>query len=282
MRVTIVVLFFCVLVIMSCRQSADDSKSIALFNGKDLQGWDTYVGPSFDTIGHKRDSVPLGLNNDTLKIFTVVTVDNQPALRVSGQRFGGISTKQAYENYHLTMEFKWGDARWPPRQDKKRDSGILYHAVGPQGADHGYWMRSQEFQVQEGDCADYWGVAGAVFDIPAREDSGKYTYDPKGTLLTFRAGGPQGRHCMKHPDNEKPTGEWNTVEIYCHGDTSVHMVNGVVSMVLYHSRQQDDGKDSPLTKGKLQIQSEGAEVFYRNIFLEPVDRIPPEIFKALF
>jgi hypothetical protein len=41
-------------------------------------------------------------------------------------------------------------------------------------------------------------------------------------------------------------------------------------MVLYHSQQWDNGSASPLTKGKLQIQSEGAEVYYKNIRIKPI------------
>ena len=39
-------------------------------------------------------------------------------------------------------------------------------------------------------------------------------------------------------------------------------------MVLTNSRQLMDGKENSLTKGKIQIQSEGAEVFYREIKLK--------------
>ena len=79
---------------------------------------------------------------------------------------------------------------------------------------------------------------------------------------------------MKYPDAEKPSGEWNTIDLYCVGDTSVHVVNGVVTMILYHSRQLENGKEMPLTSGKIQIQSEGAEVFYRNIRMRSIDKIP--------
>jgi hypothetical protein len=264
----------CLLGIAFACQSPKENK-VDLFNGTDLTGWDTYIGPSFDTINGKRDSIPLGLNNDPLNVFSVVQEDGASAIRVSGQRFGGVSTQQAYENYHLTLEFKWGKQKWAPRLAGKRDSGLLYHAVGPHGADFGFWMRSQEFQIQEGDCADYWGVAGGVFDIPARKvDSANYVYDPSASLLTFSETSAQGRHCIKDPDAEKPTGEWNVLELYCHGDTAVHVVNGKVVMVLYHSRQADQGKESRLVKGKIQLQSEGAEVFFRNISIQPIERIP--------
>ena len=35
-----------------------------------------------------------------------------------------------------------------------------------------------------------------------------------------------------------------------------------------------DGKEVPLVKGKLQLQSEGAEVFYRNITIRPITEVP--------
>jgi hypothetical protein len=86
-----------------------------------------------------------------------------------------------------------------------------------------------------------------------------------------------GRHCYKRGDAEHPTGEWNTLDLYCHGDTSVHMVNGRVMMVLYHLAQSDSGKVSSLSRGRIQLQSEGAEVFYKRIKIQPISRIPADI-----
>ena len=63
------------------------------------------------------------------------------------------------------------------------------------------------------------------------------------------------------------------------GDTAVHMVNGKVNMVLYHSRRPVAGGFEPLTKGKIQIQSEGAEVYYRNIRMLPITEIPTQMLK---
>jgi hypothetical protein len=48
-------------------------------------------------------------------------------------------------------------------------------------------------------------------------------------------------------------------------------------MILTGLRQRVDGRETPLTKGKLQLQSEAAEVYYRNIQIRPIDRIPNEI-----
>lgn len=247
-----------------------------LLNGKDLAGWDTYLGPQFPENGEDRAGMkPIGLNKDPRQTFSVVTEDGAPALRISGEQFGGISTQQEFENYHLQLQFKWGKMKWHPRKDAKMDSGVLYHANGEHGADWGFWMQSQEFQIQEGDCGDYWGVAGAVFDIAAvKNGDSDWTYAPDGEMQTFQDKTPTGRHCARSENREKPAGEWNTIDLFCVGDTAVHVVNGKVVMILHHSRYQGENGPEPLTKGKIQIQSEGAEVFYRNIRIRSIDRIP--------
>lgn len=253
-----------------------------LLNGKDLNGWDTYIGPPFPAVGEDRTGVPaIGLNKNPKKVFSVVTEDGAPAMRISGEQFGGISTTQEFENYHLQMQFKWGKQKWHPKENAKMDSGVLYHANGAHGVDALAWMQSQEFQIQQGDCGDYWGVAGATFDIPAKKQGEKdWVYDPSGKMLTFADNTSVGRHCIKAPDAEKPDGEWNTLDLYCFGDTAVHLVNGKVVMVLYHSKHPVDGKMMPLTKGKIQLQSEGATIFYRNIRIRPISEIPAKLLSA--
>jgi len=254
---------------------AEKNSWTSLFDGKDLEGWNTYLGQRYDPATDKNTGEAIGLNRDPQHVFTVVKEDGRPAIRISGEIAGAISTKKEYENYHLQLDFKWGAIKWPPKKDKKRDSGLLYHSVGPYGADWGAWMRSQEFQIEEGSCGDYWGCAGGTFDVQsAKNEKGDWVYDPAGTLRTFSGDSPAGRHCVKSKDGEKPSGQWNTIDLYCHGDTSMHVINGVVTMVLLHSRQSDKGTLSPLTKGSIQVQSEGAEVFYRNIRIRPLEKMP--------
>jgi hypothetical protein len=251
-----------------------------LFNGKDLTGWDTYIGPDLDDAGKPITGKPLGLNNDPRHVFTIVKGDGENIIRISGENWGAISTQKEYENYHLQLQFKWGALSWGQKKGKKKDSGLLYHSVGKQGADYGAWMRSQEFQVEEGNCGDYWGVAGGMADIPViKKSETEYVYSPQGTRTTFSQDSKQGRHCIKQGDAENPSGQWNTLDLYCHGDTSIHVVNGKVMMVLYHNRQMDDGKELPLTKGKIQIQSEGAEIYYRQIKIQAIDQLPAELVK---
>ncbi|MDB5112861.1 MAG: hypothetical protein JWR67_3975 [Mucilaginibacter sp.] len=251
-----------------------------LFNGKDFTGWDSYIGPDLDDNGKPITDKPIGLNNDPRHVFSIVKKDGENLIRISGENWGAISTKSAYENYHLQLQFKWGALTWGQKKNKHKDSGLLYHSVGKYGADYGAWMRSQEFQIEETNCGEYWGVAGGMADIPAiKKPDSSYVYSPNGPLLTFSQDSKQGRHCLKGGDAENPSGQWNTLDLYCHGDTSIHVVNGKVMMVLYHNKQLDNGKELPLTKGKIQIQSEGAEVYYRQIKIQAIDRLPAEVVK---
>ena len=245
----------------------------SLFNGKDLTGWETYLDSPY-TDNQSRKSPPLGLNNDPNHVFSVVTVDGKPALRVSGETYGGINTLADFANYHLRLEFRWGTLKWPPKRDQPRDSGLLYHSVGNHGTPM-LWMESFECQIQEGDTGDYWGVMNVLADIPAvKNKANKFVYQPGSALVVFQDKTPNDRTCLKSVDHEKPSGQWNTLDLYCVGSTCLHVINGQVNNVLMNTRHVVNGQIVPLTKGKIQIQSEGAEIFYRTIVVESIDRLP--------
>ncbi|SEI53312.1 protein of unknown function [Dyadobacter sp. SG02] len=248
----------------------------SLFNGKDLSGWETYLDAPY-AANSSQKLPPLGLNNDPGHVFSVVTEDGQPAMRISGETFGGINTLEEFENYHLRLEFKWGTKKWPPKLDQPRDSGLLYHSTGNHGTPM-LWMESFEYQIQEGDTGDYWGVMDVLADITAKKNGqGKYVYSAGSSPLVFQDKTTNGRTCLKSTDNEKASGQWNTVDLYCFNGTCVHVINGKVNNVLTNTRHVVDGKVLPLNKGSIQIQSEGAEVFYRNIAVTGISSLPQNL-----
>jgi hypothetical protein len=247
---------------------------VQLFNGKDLTGWDTWLGRPH---GGKE---PVGLNKDPAGVYKVVEADGKPAIRISGEIWGALTSEKEYGNYHLRLDFKWGKKRWPPRAKDLRDSGLLYHCVGPHGAGGSWWMRSLEFQIEETDCGDFWSVDGATVDVQGeRKKAGGEIYYKKGGRTFTVPTKATGARIIKDHDYEHPSGQWNTLDLYTVGGTSVHVVNGHVVMVLTHARQRLGGKEVPLHRGKLQLQSEGAEVYYRNIAIRPLDRIPDGLLK---
>lgn len=58
-----------------------------LFNGKDLPGWETYLDADQRVKGS-----PIGLNKDPNQVFSAVTEDEKPVIRISGETFKAIST----------------------------------------------------------------------------------------------------------------------------------------------------------------------------------------------
>ena len=261
-----------------------------LFNGKDLSGWETYMNKphsSWDVPGLKRGTngaylEPVGRNRDPLKVFTVETVDGQPAIHVSGQGFGTLTTSGTFTNFHLRLQVKWGERRWGNRTNSPRDAGLLYFVHGEPGFRSGSWPRSVEFQIQEHDFGDLYAVATQI-TVPARAEiqgtNGKtlYTYDPKGTPTLFVEKKPIGNRCIRLVDAEKPHGEWNTLELICFNGDSIHIVNGQVVMRLNHAQRLDGPEPAPLTSGAICLQTEGAEIYYRNVEMQPIGKIPAEL-----
>lgn len=269
----------------------------SLFNGKDFSGWETWLAKphrSSQVPGLRRNDKgeylePVGLDKDPTNVYSVVMVDGEPAVRISGEIWGALTTKEEFGNYHLRFEVKWGERKWPPREKTVRDSGVLYHCVGPHGAGSGAWMKSFESQIQENDFGDFHSVAGVIVDVEADVVRGRRK-DPKTgqereviTKATFRKGGEKlvgwTSRIIRNPLSEKPHGEWNVVDIYCFGATAVHVNNGKVNMVLTNLRHKVDGREVPLTKGRIQFQSEAAEVFFRRIEIRPITAIPDELLK---
>src|SRR5258705_7583044 len=107
---------------------ADSNEWKLLFNDKDLTGWDTFLGRA------NPGETNYGLNFDPERVFTVTQIDGGPVIRVSGKYWGGIITTQEFANYHLRLQFKWGQKTWPPRVNAPLDSGLCYHCVGPLAA----------------------------------------------------------------------------------------------------------------------------------------------------
>jgi thiol-disulfide isomerase/thioredoxin len=223
---------------------------------------------------------PVGLNPPKQNVFSTVQLDGKPALRITGEYYGCLVTKNEYSNFHLRARVKWGDKKWVPRLDQPKDSGILYHSRGPFGVDYWKsWQLSQEFQVIERGLGEYWTQASSAFDIRVgpKEPSPDKSLDaprwnPKAPWMTFTG---SNNHALAGSDEENPR-QWNQLELVCFQDDCVHVVNGKVVMALRDSRYKAGDKFVAMTGGKLQIQSEAAEVFYRDLEIRRIPAMPAE------
>ena len=248
-------------------------ETIVLFDGKskkDLSAFYTWL-PKFG-------------REDPDKVFTVVDqIDGAPAIRSSGQHWGGIVTKANYTNYKLVTEFRWGTVTWAPRTNRTRDSGILLHAQGEDGnAAKDFkspWFRSVEFQIIEGGTGDIILVNGydrgsdkqIAPKLMAKVAANGKNWAPAGKPTEFTRGRIDWQYrdlgwkdvlgFRGAKDVEKPVGEWNRLEAICAGGDVTYFVNGVKVM---------EGRDGSFKSGKLLFQSEGAEIFFRLIELHPL------------
>jgi hypothetical protein len=263
-----IVISFCLFALFICpvRKSfgqqtiKNTSKTIQLFNSQNLEGWYTFLQHS-------------GKNHDPKNVFTV----KDGMIRISGEEWGCITTNEEYENYRLVTEFKWGEKTFEPRINNARDCGILLHSKGEDGASSGIWMHSIECQIIEGGTGDIIVVGDGTenFSVTCTVDDEKqgnsYVYKPGGKKVTVNSGrinwlnrDPEWKDVLDfrgEKDVENSVGKWNTLECIAEGDNLTFILNGIVVNEATNVRPQ---------KGKIQIQSEAAEIFFRRIELFPL------------
>ena len=247
---------------------------IKLFDGTSLANFQTWL------VDHHEA--------DPERVFTVVDqIDGAPAIRISGKVWGGLLTTASYRDYRLIVEYRWGGATWGERKARTRDSGVLLHARGRPGNTrkdfNGPWLQSLEFQIIEGGVGDFISVAGFAengeqvrpsLTIRSRKDrDGENVYDPKGEPRAFTSGRVnwwgrsedwQDRLGFRGPqDVESPGLEWTRLEAVVDGGHLQYYVNG---------KLVNEGTDASFTDGKIMLQSEGAEIYFRRIDLEPLKK----------
>ena len=248
--------------------SAMAQDSTALFNGKNLDGWYIFL----------RDR---GRDNDPKQVFTV----QNGWIRVSGEEFGCITTNEEYENYVLEVEYKTGEQTFAPRVDKAFDCGVLLHATGSDGAYGGIWMNSIECQIIDGGTGDLLVVAedgsqvenlhlsATVTPQSLVDNKNGHYFDPDGVPVTIYKTSPRINRIGRDPnwqdtarfrgenEIEKPAGDWNVLKCIVRGESITVYLNG---KLVNHA-----SKVKPAC-GRIQIQSEGAELFFKRIDLTPL------------
>jgi hypothetical protein len=243
-----------------------------LFNGRDLSGLYSWLVDSG--------------REDTRHVFTVTN----GMIRISGDGLGYLATEKAYENYRLVVEYKWGNRNWTwgDRIGKARDSGIFLHSNGPDGNSHdgkGAFMAAIECNVFQGATGDFLLIRGT--DDVGQPIAPRITaeiaedYDADGWPFWHRGGRTRtiqtwGRLNWFGKDRswrdeldfrgacdvEKQPDEWNRVECVCIGDRITIVLNGVVV--------NEAAVVSP-RRGKILLQCEGSEIFFRRFELHPVE-----------
>ncbi len=243
---------------------------ITLFNGRNLNGFYTWIR---------------GLTySDPNKVFTV----KDGMIHISGEGYGGLITNRSYRDYHLILEFKWGEKTWGNRVDRTRDSGLLLHCWGPNGGYGNTWMASIEAQIIEGGVGDILVLSGkdpltgqvlptSLTAETTKDRDGETVWKKGGERVTLSGGrinwygrdpdwadtiGFRGKD-----DIESPLGEWTRMEVIADGGLLIYKVNGVVVNEAFEAKPDF---------GKLLLQTEQAEMFVRRYELWPLGKAPGE------
>jgi hypothetical protein len=236
---------------------------VRLFNGRDLDGWYTFLQE------HGRDADPdrvITIEDGAIHLYKHADDGSKVVM-------GYIGTKEEYGEYHLRWQYRWGEKKFEPRHALKRDAGLYYHILG----DDAVWPRALQFQIQETDVGDLLALYGFQLDTwidPKTEGEENPAFlDPeqggKPRVLGGKGIGYQGR--LRGPFE---VDGWNTAEVIAKGDTTVHVLNGHVVNRGRNIRlvdPEEPGEPRPITKGRIALEIEAAEMWFRNVEIRQLD-----------
>ncbi len=237
-----------------------------LFNGRDLSGWYTLLQQ------HGRNADPdriIAIEDGVIHLYRD-TADGSRVVQ------GYIATEKEYGNYHLRLQYRWGEKKFEPRAALPRDAGLYYHMIGEDAV----WPMALQYQIQEGNTGDLLALYGLQADSwidPATKDLETRTFkdDKRGGLpVVFGGSGIayQTRSVMNELDG------WNTLEVIARGTSVTHILNGKTVNRGENMRKVDatDPKQvTPVSQGRIALEIEAAEIQYRNIEIKQLDAEQP-------
>jgi hypothetical protein len=181
--------------------------------------------------------------------------------------FGYLATWEYFGDVRVHVEQKWGTAKYPPRLNQPRDSGLLYSMRGPDQI----WPQCLEFQIIEHNVGDTWMLSGTGLTTSvAVVGATPPVFAPLGSPEHLRGG-----QLVRSLERESLT-DWNWLDLYASGHDSANVVNGWwVNGATDIEADLGGGTWASLSSGRLALQAEGAEVFYRNMVVRPLRYMAP-------
>lgn len=241
---------------------------IKLFNGENLDGLYTWLQES--------------KYEDPKRVFAI----EDGVLHVSGDGMGYVCTKNRYRDYHLVVEYRWGDKTYGSRKTMAKSSGIFIHCEDEDGTYQGQFMAAIEAQIIEGGTGDIELIPGHRRDgsrivlaltseiqdqldsigQPVWKKGGKRTRitDKDAWRISWFGHEPQWKNVLGYRgknDLDSPGKEWTRLDLICDGGHVRFLVNGVLA---------NEAFDASPREGKIFLQCEEAEIFFRRFELLPL------------
>ena len=219
---SVLVVSICITAWITRRACGEEDKKLDLLTTQDaagqLAGWEFYA----EKEGTK-----------TSEVWTL----RDGVLTCQGTPKGYLYTTKEYQNFVLTLEWRWVPDKKPG------NGGALVRMTGA----HKIWPKSLEAQINAGQAGDFWGLDGYALQGPAERS--KSLEDAKFGKLT---------HLQKLADAEKPAGEWNQYEIIAQDGTVTLKINGKLVNQATHC---------DVVPGRICLTSEGDAIQFRRVRL---------------
>lgn len=245
--------------------SKADSGWVPLFDGKDYQ--DLYIRTNGGALQDPAIQNSFAIQEGALRVSRTGSI-------------GHIATRAVHSRYHVRVEYRYGKGQSNP------NAGLLYHIdTGDYAAGNvtgsrnpsvpylgGAYVKSVELQMYRGDAGAFLGIMNVWVTAETKGD-GNHTWQSGGIPYTAVPSNGLAERRIYRSQNAAPNDtDWVRLEGLIYGADSVeHRVNGITVMKgknLKHNRKTaittaTDPDQSPMDRGHIGLQAEGAEVFYR-------------------
>lgn len=236
-------------------------KFTQLFNGKNYDGWDLQIRSSDTSLISKT----FGVKQDSGWMHVMKDLPNEFELnKGTNPTHGLIKSKNKYSKYILRWEYMWGQKIMNNFNEWPWDAGLFFHINSP-----GLWNDGYEFQIHYKNANN----TNHTGDLMMTGKKGKW-YSKNGRSVLPQDGGvestPDSWNMLAGAANvpfEGLNGKWNKCELVAMGGEYIlFKLNG---KVVNYATQLD------ASAGNFGLQSETAEIFYRNIEIAEVTNTIP-------
>jgi serine/threonine protein kinase len=232
-----------------------------LLEGPNLQGWDWRAA---------------GAEHTRAKGWEIITDEGRPVLRLTGEVAGVLMSQKEFEGYHLRLEFRWCR---PLSANSRRRSAVRYHCVATAG-DNGPLLGLEcPLGGEESGGLSFSPSLGLSLETTGQLERGRANellpvvqYQPGGRAFLLPLA--VASRVLPMGEFELPAGQWNTLEILTVDGGSMHRLNGRTTVVVTQLQSWSGLQGAPFRRGRIQLWSGAGEVWFRNMAVRPLERLP--------